>query len=222
MIDKLFYPAPRGGTERTLLVMLPGVGSNAEDFAAHGFISAVHDRGWPIDIIAACPALDIYLEGGAAAALRDDVIAPAMAQGYARLWLLGISLGGLGALLYAARPDARIDGLVLLAPFLGTPGTVAEIAAAGGIPAWSAEQSRATGGERAALLWLQGFIARPATQPMLYLGYGRHDRFARGHELLAAHLPPERVIVSDGGHEWDSWAMLWQQLLERPSFAPPL
>lgn len=112
----------------------------------------------------------------------------------------------------------RVDGLVLLAPFLGTPGTIAEIAAAGGIPAWSAQNSRATGGERAALLWLQRYIARAETRPALYLGFGRHDRFARGHQLLAAHLPPERVIVSDGRHEWDSWAALWRQLLEGPVF----
>jgi alpha-beta hydrolase superfamily lysophospholipase len=69
--------------------------------------------------------------------LHDAVIAPGMARGYRRLWLLGISVGGMGALLYTAARFASVDGLVLLAPFLGTPGTLAEVSAAGGITAWS-------------------------------------------------------------------------------------
>jgi hypothetical protein len=67
------------------MVMLPAMGSTAEAFAAHGFISAVHDRAWPIDIVVACPELDTYLDGKIAEALESDVIAPARARGYARL-----------------------------------------------------------------------------------------------------------------------------------------
>ena len=47
MTASFFYPAPDRapdrGVGRTLLVMLPGVGSEAEEFAAHGFIAAVQD-----------------------------------------------------------------------------------------------------------------------------------------------------------------------------------
>jgi len=215
----LFYPGPDRGVDRTLLVMLPGVGSAAEEFAAHGFIAAVQDGGGPIDVIAACPELDLYLDGTIAAALHETAIAPAMARGYARLWLLGISLGGMGALLYAAAHPAAVDGIVQLAPFLGTPGTIDEIASAGGIPAWSAPRSRATGGERTALLWLQHHIAQSPARPVLYLGYARQDRFAPGHRLIAQHLPPERVVAVEGGHDWDSWAILWGRMLERCPFA---
>lgn len=211
----LFYPARRDDSDRVLLVMLPAMGSEAEAFAAHGFVSAVQDRGWPVDVIAACPDLDIYLDGKIAQALEGNVIAPARCRGYARVWLLGISLGGVGALLYAAEFDARVEGLVLLAPFLGTPGTIAEIASAGGLREWSAASSRATSGERAVLLWLTDYIARAARWPALYLGFGQDDRFARGHRLLAQHLAPERVVTIPGGHDWDCWASLWRKLLER-------
>ena len=213
----VFYPARCNG-DRTLLVMLPAIGSDAEAFADHGCVAAVQDRGWPVDIIAVCPDFDIYLDGKIAQALEDEVIAPARLRGYAQLWLAGISLGGVGAVAYAAKPGARVDGIVLMAPFIGTPGTIAEIAAAGGLPAWSAAASRATSGERAVLRWLKDYIAQAPMRPALYLGFGEEDRFARGHRLLAEHLPPERIVSLPGGHDWDCWTRLWPALLERAQF----
>lgn len=218
MIGNLYYPAPSGETGRVLLVMLPGIGMEADEFAAHGFVSAVHDRRLPIDIVVARPELDLYLEANIAGSLHDSVIAPAMARGYRRLWLLGISVGGMGALLYTAARFALVDGLVLLAPFLGTPGTVAEVCSAGGITAWSPQKSRATAVERQMLLWLQSFLTSSPTRPALYLGFGRHDRFARGHGLLARHLPQNQVVVTEGGHDWPSWTALWLKMVERQPF----
>src|SRR5690242_5311099 len=102
MIHRIYH-SPRGdGPGRALLVMLPGMGMKADDFAAHGFVSAVHARGLPLDILAAQPELDTYLEGRIDRVLHHTLIEPAMARGYARLWLVGISLGGMGALLYTA------------------------------------------------------------------------------------------------------------------------
>lgn len=198
--------------------MLPGIGMAADEFAAHGFVSAVHERPWPIDIAAAQPELDLYLEGNIAAALHEDIIAPAMTRGYRRLWLLGISVGGMGALLYTAARFAAVDGLVLLAPFLGTPGTVAEMSAAGGLTAWSPQNSRAIAVERKMLLWLQDFLARSPAQPTLYLGYGRDDRFALGHSFLAQHLPQPQIVVGEGGHDWATWISLWRRILEHGPF----
>jgi pimeloyl-ACP methyl ester carboxylesterase len=209
----------RGEPGRVLLVMLPGMGMEADEFAAHGFVSAVHDRQLPIDIIAARPELDLYLEGKIATALHDTVVAPAMARGYRRLWFLGISIGGMGAVLYTAARFASVDGLVLLAPFLGTPGTIAEISSTGNITTWSPQNSRATVVERKMLLWAQDFLGRSPARPALYLGYGRRDRFATGHSLLGQHLPPQRVVVGEGGHNWETWTSLWLQILERHPFA---
>lgn len=219
MIDSLHYEAARGDS-RALLVMLPGVGSDADEFAAHGFVASVRDRHLPIDVIAAKPGIDLYLDGKVVESLHEDIIAPALTRGHRQLWLLGISLGGLGALLYAAAQRAAVDRLILLAPFIGTPGTIAELSRAGGFSAWSATKSRATAAERQALQWLQDFVARPPVRPALCLGYGRDDRFAGGHKLLAELLPREHVAVVDGGHDWDTWAALWQELLKRPLFSP--
>ncbi len=216
------HPAATGRQGNVLLVMLPGVGIEAQDFADHGMVAAVHELGLAVDIVAACPDLDLYLEGDIATALHRAVIEPALAQGYARLWLLGISLGGMGALLYASRYAAHVEGLVLLAPFLGTQGTVAEIAEAGGLSGWSPAGSSATVPEQRMLAWLQTFLEHRPARPALYLGYGRADRFARGHRLLTEQLPHHAIVSEDGGHDWATWLALWRQVLDRAPFAEPV
>ena len=221
MIGRQHHRAPGDDPDRILLVMLPGAGFAAEDFARHGLVSATHGRGWPVDIVTTDPEVELYLEGGIAAALHREIVEPARAQGYARIWLLGVSLGGMGALLYASENAATIEGVVLLAPFLGTQGTIAELAKAGGFRAWSAASSAATPTEQRVLTWLQTYLeARPAS-PALYLGFGHADRFAQGHRMLAAGLPAAHVHIATGGHDWDTWHTLWQSLLDAGAARTP-
>lgn len=219
MIDCRYHKAPGGDGSRILLVMLPGIGIAAGEFAERGFVTSVHDRGLPVDVVATRPPLDHYLDGTIAAELHRAVVEPALRQGYARLWFLGISLGGMGALLYATVHDALVEGVVLLAPFLGTQGTVAELAEAGGLASWHAGTSTATASERQMLVWLQRFLSQPPLRPTLYLGYGCDDRFAAGHRLLADRLPKARVVTANGGHDWETWATLWRRVLDAEPFA---
>lgn len=204
--------------ERILVVMLPGAGINVDDFASHGMVETVQACGGVVDVIAVRPALDLYLEGDIAAVLDETVIQPALTQGYLRIWLLGISLGGMGALLYASRHAAVLEGLILLAPFLGTQGTIAEITATGGLTNWRSQGSHATASEQRILAWLQGFVTSRPMRPTMYLGYGNADRFAPGHRLLAQTLPPGRVMQCDGGHDWLSWLHLFRQILAKAPF----
>ena len=218
VITSLHHSTACGG-DRVLLVMLPGAGIAAGEFAEHGMVASVQERGLAIDIVAACPALDLYLDGTIIEALHCSIVTPALARGYKRLWFLGVSLGGMGALLYTSTHAEQVEGLVLLAPFLGVQGTVAELVEAGGLASWSPSGSSATMTERQSLVWLQGLLARKPACPALYLGYGRRDRFARGHRMLAEWLPKERVVTVEGGHDWDTWLALWRQLLDAAPFA---
>ena len=212
MINCLHYAAPSGSAE-ILLIMLPGAGIEAADFATHGMIAAMQEHIPNVDIIVAHPDMGLYLEDGVTDILHNAVIAPAVARGVTRIWLLGISLGGMGALLYASAYQQNIEGIILIAPFIGTRGTTAEILRAGGLTAWHAENSNATVSEQRLLLWLQTHLATPEAYPKIYLGYALQDRFAPAHKLLAQQLPPERITTAPGGHDWPSWRTLWQQLL---------
>ena len=217
MITCLHHSAPEGRAE-LLLIMLPGAGIEAAEFAAQGMVAAVHEQGVAADIAVAHPDLGLYLDDGVTEALHRAVVEPARAGGHRRIWLLGISLGGMGALLYASAHAEEVEGIVLLAPFLGTKGTMAEIARAGGLADWSAATSAATAPEKRMLTWLQTQLAQPEAAPALYLGYGQADRFAAGHRMLGAKMSPARVAMVPGGHDWQSWTMLWRQLLGRGLF----
>ena len=209
-----------GGTAgRTLLVMLPGAGIDAAAFAERGMVAAVQRRGPAVDIVAAQPALELYLDGSVAHALHRRIVEPALAEGYARLWLLGISLGGMGALLYVSHHAALAEGLVLLAPFLGTQGTIAAVAAAGGFASRSAPDAASTAIEARMLAWLRDFLRSRPPSPQLYLGYGRADRFALGHRMLAESLPADHVVAEEGAHDWDTWLSLWHRVLDAAPFA---
>jgi hypothetical protein len=218
VITYLHHRAPSAGPDRVLLIMLPGVGIEAAEFAEHGMVAAVHAHGLAVDIAAVHPGLELYLDGDMAAALHRTIVEPALRQGYARIWLLGISLGGMGALLYANAFARHVEGLVLLAPFLGTRGTIAELAKAGGLASWSPARSAATESEQCVLAWLQDFLVRRPACPALYLGYGREDRFAPGHRILAELLPEDYVVTAEGGHDWDTWLALWRLVLDASPF----
>jgi pimeloyl-ACP methyl ester carboxylesterase len=216
------HAAPGSGGSRVLLIMLPGVGSEVGEFAEEGMIAAVHARGLAVDIIAARPELELYLDGNIAEALHREIVEPALARGYKRIWLLGISLGGMGALLYASSHAREVEGLVLLAPFLGTRGTVAELEKAGGLAFWSPPGSAATEIEQRALLWMQDYLVQRRQIPAVYLGYGSEDRFAPGHRIIGELLAGDHVVTEAGGHDWQTWLALWQRVLDSMPFSGKL
>lgn len=192
--------------ERSLLVMLPGADMSAEDFRTHGFFDAVRQAGRPVDMMAVETGVECYLDGVTVSQLH--ALLPPQP-----VWLVGISLGGMGALLYARAHPERVAGVVVLAPFIGTRGLIAEIERAGGLRQWSPPPDEATTDERRLLAWLGA-----GALPDIHLGYGIDDRFAAAHCLLAEILPPERVLTAPGGHDWPTWYRLWQDILGTSAF----
>jgi len=197
-----------------LLVLLPGAHMAPQELEEQGFVAAVRQRKLAVDVAVPDAHMGYVYDGSMLGRLHDDVIAPARAQGYRRIWLAGISLGGFVAMGYAARHPGAIEGLVTLAPYLGRRPLVQAIADAGGPAAWRQTAQPRDASDFDHELWM-GLSARPASAPPLYLGYGREDRFAEGHALLAGLLPPSQVTTAPGGHDWAPWRQLWLQWLDR-------
>lgn len=197
----------------TQVVMLPGAYSAPQEFVDEGFVDALRASGTDADIVIAGARIEHYVEGQVLDRLHDEVIGPARARGVRSVWLVGISLGGLFALAYAARRGAELAGVLTLAPYLGRRTLLAEIEAAGGPEAWAASRRPQPDDllEHEVWTWL---ATRPASPPM-FLGHGRDDRFADAHRVLAARLPPDRVADGDGGHDWPVWRELWRTFLAR-------
>lgn len=209
--------APAAGTP-PLLVMLPGAGDHAADFVAQGFIAALRERALPVDAIAAEASSDHYLDKSVLTRLHEGVIAPAREDHGGPLWLLGISLGGMGAALYARAHPGEVAGLILLAPFFAVRGAIAEVTRAGGLDAWRPGAIAADDTEGQLLLWLKSYAPGGPGLPAICLGYGTNDRYAPASDLLAARLPPAQVATVAGGHDWVTWRILWQILLDRDVF----
>jgi pimeloyl-ACP methyl ester carboxylesterase len=203
-------PARQAATAPTRMAWLPGAYHTAEDFVAAGFPDAAHARRKPLDLILVDPELQHVGDRSLLERLRTEIVLPARAAGVS-IWLGGISLGGLFALDYAASYPDELDGLCLLAPYLGNRILTGEIARAPGLAAWQPGELAETDEERR--IWRHIKNRRADSRP-LYLGFGREDRFSAAHELLAATLTPESVDVIAGGHEWTTWFRLWENFLD--------
>ncbi len=192
------------------MVWLPGAYHAAQDFLTAGFAEAVRARQLDLDLIFVDMELAHVGDRGVLARLRSDIVLPALAAGI-KLWMGGISLGGLIALDYAASYPTELAGLCLLAPYLGNRILAAEIVQARGLAAWQPGELAETDEERR--IWRYIKSRRAGARP-LYLGYGAGDRFSAAHELLADTLPANAVNVIAGGHDWATWFKLWENFLD--------
>jgi pimeloyl-ACP methyl ester carboxylesterase len=211
---EIFAAEPRHPAAPVRIVLLPGAYQSPEDFLRAGFGDAVRARGLRVDLSFVDVELDVLTDRSVIERLRTEILLPARARGAAQVWLGGISLGGYIALDYASRAagaSGAVDGLCLFAPYLGNRMVIAEIARAGGVAAWQPGTLAECDEERRIWQFIQ---RRGASAPVMYLGYGREDRFAPAHALFAAALPASHVDVVPGGHEWASWQRLWENFLD--------
>lgn len=213
-MDTIDDALPGAPGERALLVMLPGAYDTPQDFLTYGFVDALRRRALPVDIVAVDSHAGYFTGHTIIERLHREVVLQAKERGYRAIWFLGISLGAYGSLLYAGEHAHEVDGIIVLAPFLGTRGIIAEIGHAGGLAEWTPRDVAADDHERKLLLRLKHYCGADATRPPIYLGYGEHDRFAAAHRMLAACLPGQRVWKVPGGHDWATWAALWIAMIE--------
>lgn len=199
---------------RDLLVCLPGIGDEAKDFEDWGFVDLVRSHGWATDVVLVDAHYGYYADRTILEQLHQDVLLPAAASGYRSVWLAGISMGGLGALLYASRHQQNVHGVVAVAPFLGTHTVVQEIASAGGLAQWTTTVTPSDE-IRAVWSWATSRGERRPSAPNIFLAFGEQDVFIDAHRLLASTLPTAHVLTAPGGHRWPVWQELWIRFLRR-------
>jgi pimeloyl-ACP methyl ester carboxylesterase len=199
-----------GVTAPTRIVCLPGAYHTPEDFLSAGFDTKVSQRELRIDLLFVDAEPRHFGDRRPLDQLKHDIVLPARASGCESIWLAGISLGGFMALDYAASNPGDLDGLCLLAPYLGNRILTSEIARSPGLAASAGGALAGCDEERR--IWR--FIQAQHSDPQLYLGYGREDRFAEAHRLMATALPPDAVNVVSGGHDWRTWTTLWENFLD--------
>jgi len=151
-----------------------------------------------------------FADGSVVDRIREAVIVPAHERGRARIWLVGISLGGLAALCYAARHASEIEGILLISPYPATRPVLREMQDAGGIERWKPAIPPGGDLEREAWSWL---LQSRDGRPRVHCYFASDDRFAPGQRQMAEAVAPERVRELPGGHDWDAWRALWREFL---------
>jgi pimeloyl-ACP methyl ester carboxylesterase len=212
------YNALPDHAARCLLVLLPGAADDDTAFFRQGFVDDVKARHLSVDVVSANATLGYYAKGIVWDRLAEDVVEPARARGYEHTWLAGISMGGLGALVYPRLHPGTVDGVMAMAPFLGDV-VIDEIGAAGGVDKWQApapvEKVNAGNYQRELWRWLKEVTGGAEKGPEIYLGFGTSDRLAPANRLLAGRLPPDHVYMTEGDHDWPPWRQQWGTFLDK-------
>lgn len=226
-LKTISYPS---GTEKGkhLIVFLRGMGGArgclikpCNCFETLGFVEAVQKRKIPFDMMAPDLNFSYYKQRTLVERLNLDVISPAKAGGYKKIWFVGVSMGGLGSILYLLHSGMPIDGVLLLGPYLGEPSILTEISKAGGLKKWnSGIYDGNIDWQRMVWDWLKKACEYPAQTIPLYLGVGRDDLFYEGQTLLADLLPPDRVITVSGGHSFGTFKKIWDIFLDKNILNP--
>ena len=127
-------------------------------------------------------------------------------------------MGGAGVISTANEHSDIIDGVIAIAPYLGPPALIQEIADAGGLMAWDPGDVDSPPDDRASFFrqqwaWLQGY-GEGAERPTLRLGVGESDRLFEASSMVGAVLPEGAYEVREGGHNWRVWTPLFRYFVE--------
>lgn len=182
-----------------VLVMLPGRHSRGSDFKRYGF----GDHA-VCNLIAADAHFGYYRNQSVLERLHDDVISNLNKP----IMVGGISMGGLGAAMYALTYPDDVSGLLLMAPFLADEKLVNRIEAQG-LDVRNDDSSLI---KRQLQVW-QYLLE---TEKPLVVGCGESDEFAPAIRLLQNMKPDATYIWVPGGHDWPTWQEIWAQYLAQP------
>jgi hypothetical protein len=197
---------------KNLLILMPGAGNRHTSFDENGFLKNAVEANLNADILTVDTSYEQFSDLSIERRLHEEVVLPAVAQGYKHIWMGGISLGSFGTLVYARRNAHLLAGLVLIAPYLGNKGTLAEIRAAGGLDTW-APNIVDEHDERHVWEMIKKYSSHTKQELPLFLLYGTEDRFVEFHQLLATRLSPNAITTVPGGHDWPVWQALWQHFI---------
>lgn len=200
---------------KKLLVVLRGMGGNEKSYEKYGFIDALQRRYPEFDVAVPNAHFGYYRNRTIKQRLSEDIIDPAIERGYEEIWLAGVSMGGLGSLLYMRCCQEKITGVVLIAPYSGKEKLHKQISAhldSGQEPPWSEIDK-----SEDSILGLWRWMVEDTqllSDGRVWLGYGDKDRLS-GHDLLSRLMPEERVAKIPGGHKVEVFMQIWDEILSR-------
>ena len=102
--------------------------------------------------------------------------------------LVGVSMGGLGALIYDMEYPREVAEIIVISPFLGEDEVLKEIQTAGGLKKWQPGPVAKKDLRRKLWLGLWRNLLERGNRPQVSLGCGREDRLASSGRLFAVEF----------------------------------
>jgi pimeloyl-ACP methyl ester carboxylesterase len=202
-----------------LVVFFPGINSPGEDFNNNNFLSPFIKKYPQTDILLVDTRLAYFNAGNIANRIQQEIVIPAKKAGYKNIWFVGTSLGGLGTLIYNKNYPGTIDGIVLIAPFLGEEDIVDSIQGYSSPDEWAREEINNKSDAVQMWRYLINFngqkINNNTIHVKLILAFGDGDRFNYAHQLLASLMESKNVYSKPGGHNWSTWYEIWLEILNK-------
>jgi pimeloyl-ACP methyl ester carboxylesterase len=206
-LERVELPFRPGRKVDRLLILIH---EDPRSFETNGFLDELAERALQLD------AVSVHSDqADFGRRLHDDLVFPKRQEGYRKIYVVGVSRGGAGAISFARRYAGEPDGLILIAPFLGADALVDEINAEGGLDRWRPKPP--LDDVERCWQWLQGY-GLGAPRPLLELMWGDADPASVQLTTVEEVLPPERVHRVSGGHDWKTWRKLWADLLDRDPY----
>ena len=218
-----FYPsAPmnkveykNGGDQKDILVvLLRGFGGSINYFEDNKWIDAAKEISHFVDFVAPDSHYGYYANKTFIQRLREDVILPAKVHGYKEIWLVGISMGGMGSILYSYEYPNEVDRIYFFSPYLGDGEVQNEIRQSGGLLQWQIKPENTDKWQYQIWLRLKQIVEDQAMRVKLFIGFGDKDKLD-GHDLLAQYLPARNSVKIPGGHKDVIFSRLWKMMLDK-------
>ncbi|WP_254063307.1 alpha/beta hydrolase-fold protein [Rhodanobacter sp. L36] len=199
-----------------VVVMLPGRGDDLHGLQKQG-VAQIIQREWPdADVMLVGLTMPFYTNGVATRRLHDEVLLPLKRHGYRQVWLAGISMGGMGTLMYDRDYPGEADGMLLLSPYLGESDIPKAVRNAGGLSAWNPGPAQTMGPatySRELWRYMKQWSNQPARTRGVWLAYGASERLRAPIELMSPQLPAGHVRMLPGDHNWTLWKPAMAELL---------
>ncbi len=114
-----YYRYSDDTSNRTLVILLPGIGESVLQFQQYGVVEQIASCQSRANILGVEAHYSYYQQQLITERLHEDVILPARERGIESIWLVGISMGGFGSLLYREAYPDDLEGIIVMAPYLG-------------------------------------------------------------------------------------------------------
>jgi len=207
------FPADKQPAKH-LIVLLSGRGASDSYFEDNEWVEIARKYGSEVDFIAPYAHFGYYMSQSLLPRLNEDVIMPAKKRGYQTISIAGISMGGLGSILYSNKFPNDIDRIYLVSPYLGKDEVHEQIRKAGGLKQWQLKKEDAADWNYFIWQRLKVIIQDPELKKKIFLGYGEQDGL-EGHDVLAQALPQQQVITLPGGHKDVIFAEIWKHMYQQ-------